>query len=148
MTDTVTALVIPVDGRNNTVTDMPTSESGSCLEGLREQLNCRMVAPVGLEYEDEQHGIIHVDFWFDEEGFFTNEPVCNLLAMHIMDAILGTSGRLRQPYVGNCVVTALNPETGDTISLPPHAIVKLKEILSTFSPVDAYQRIYQPIMGA
>lgn len=147
MTDTVTALVIPVDGRDVATIEMPTSENGSCLEGLREQLNCRMVEPVGIEHHDEEHGTTQIDFWFDEEGFFTSEPICNLLAMHVMDAILGASGRLRQPYVGNCVVTALNPETGETVSLPPHAIVKLKEILSTFSPVDAYQRIYQPIMG-
>ena len=54
MTRTVTALVIPVDGHDVATVEMPTSENGSCLEGLREQLNCRMVEPVGIEHHDEE----------------------------------------------------------------------------------------------
>ena len=148
MTNTVTALRIPVDGRDTRLVDMPTSESGSCLESLREQLQCSLVEPVSLEYHSAEHGITHLDFWFDEEGFFVEDPICNLEAMHVMDAVLEDGARLHQPYIGNCVVTSYDPETGATVSVPDHAIKALEALVSKFSPMDAYFRVYAPMMRA
>lgn len=101
--------------------ELATDESGSTYTALQQALECQLVEPVSVDFGDHT-----LTFWFDEESLFKSDSQVNLMATYLMDSLTPADAVLRQFYLGNCVVTRFDFESGYETSLPNEAVEALE----------------------
>ena len=101
--------------------ELATNESGSIYTALQQALEYHLVEPVSVDFGDHT-----LTFWFDEESLFKSDSKVNLMATYLMDSLTPADAVLRQFYLGNCVVTRFDFESGNETSLPNQAVEALE----------------------
>lgn len=112
---TATALRITTNGIIHTI-DLETRDGSITFEALSQAV-ARFIEPVAALLDGHQ-----LSFWFDEEGFYTQPGNYN----HAATALLAALGVNNQAiYVGDCVVTCFDPETGSELGLDSDLVALL-----------------------
>lgn len=115
---TATALRITTAGIISTV-ELDTKDGGDITLDAISNAVARFVEPVGAMLDGRE-----ITFWFDEEGFFTQPGNFN----HAATALLAALGVCHQDiYVGDCVVTGFEPESGASVALSEDQVAQLMQ---------------------
>lgn len=123
--------------------ELATDESGNTYTSLQKALECQMIEPVSIDFGDHT-----LTFWFDEEAFFKADPRVNLMATYLMDSITPADMVLSQFYIGNCVITRFDGETGYETHLPDGVLEVLEEAAKRLQDPAECQEAYSRLVGA